>query len=165
MSMSLSPASSHSSEPASRMVPRSGSSWPGSMESIPRSTRSPVRSWTFLRTVSSVGGTSKRTLMWSVAIQSPLKVVDGRSSHNMLLAASGKVAARPCYTLHELDLLRETPAGLFCEPGGFHLDPALPVERAVITHAHADHARPGSASYLCAGPALPLLQRRLRPDA
>jgi putative mRNA 3-end processing factor len=64
-----------------------------------------------------------------------------------------------------VDLLAETPAGLFCEAGSFHIDPVLPVPRAVVTHAHADHARPGSESYLCASPALPLLRRRLGPDA
>lgn len=36
-----------------------------------------------------------------------------------------------------------TAAGLYCEPGRFHIDPSEPVERAVITHGHADHARSG----------------------
>ncbi|GAC1544386.1 MAG: ligase-associated DNA damage response exonuclease [Myxococcales bacterium] len=62
-------------------------------------------------------------------------------------------------------MLTETAAGLFCARGGFHLDPVAPVSRAVVTHAHADHARPGSGSYLCAEPSLPLLRRRLGPDA
>ena len=35
------------------------------------------------------------------------------------------------------------PEGLYCAPGDFHVDPTRPVERAVITHGHADHARPG----------------------
>ena len=61
-------------------------------------------------------------------------------------------------------MIAETSAGLYCEAGGFHIDPWLPVERAVITHAHGDHARPGSAAYLCASPGLAVLQRRL-PDA
>jgi putative mRNA 3-end processing factor len=39
--------------------------------------------------------------------------------------------------------LQPTPAGLYCAPGGFHIDPSEPVERAVITHGHADHARAG----------------------
>lgn len=43
-----------------------------------------------------------------------------------------------------------TDAGFYCPAGDFHVDPWRPVERAVITHAHADHARPGSAHYLCA---------------
>ena len=61
-------------------------------------------------------------------------------------------------------MLRETPDGLFCSDGAFHVDPWAPVERAVITHAHGDHARPGSAGYLCTPETLPLLRRRLGPD-
>ncbi|HUZ63129.1 MAG TPA: DNA ligase-associated DEXH box helicase, partial [Acetobacteraceae bacterium] len=44
--------------------------------------------------------------------------------------------------------LRVLPAGLFCEPGGFFIDPLRAVDRAVITHAHADHARPGHGHVL-----------------
>jgi putative mRNA 3-end processing factor len=62
-------------------------------------------------------------------------------------------------------MLTETPAGLLCAAGGFHIDPWGPVERAVITHAHGDHARPGSSAYLCADPCVPLLQRRFGSDA
>src|SRR5215831_8578310 len=40
-------------------------------------------------------------------------------------------------------LLRNTPAGLYCPPGDFHIDPVSPVARAVITHGHGDHARAG----------------------
>jgi putative mRNA 3-end processing factor len=61
-------------------------------------------------------------------------------------------------------MLAETSAGLFCEAGRFHIDPWGPVERAVITHAHGDHARPGSQAYLCADPCRPLLERRFGPD-
>ena len=61
--------------------------------------------------------------------------------------------------------LSETDAGLFCADGGFHIDPWQPVERAVITHAHGDHARPGSTAYLCAQPSASLLRRRFGPDA
>ena len=61
-------------------------------------------------------------------------------------------------------MIAETSAGLYCEAGGFHIDPWLPVDRALITHAHGDHARPGSVSYLCAEPGRAVLQRRL-PDA
>ena len=57
-------------------------------------------------------------------------------------------------------MLTETSSGLWCAAGRFHIDPWEPVERAVITHAHGDHARPGSASYLCASPCEPLLRRR-----
>jgi len=57
-----------------------------------------------------------------------------------------------------------TPSGLYCEAGNFHIDPWQPVERALVTHAHADHASPGSTSYLCAAPGERVLRRRL-PDA
>jgi len=48
-----------------------------------------------------------------------------------------------------MDWLRLDERGLFCEPAGVWLDPWRPVDRAVITHAHADHARPGNGHYLC----------------
>lgn len=59
------------------------------------------------------------------------------------------------------DLLTLTEQGLWCEAGGFHIDPWGPVERAVITHSHADHARPGSAGYLTSVTGGPLLRVRL----
>lgn len=62
-------------------------------------------------------------------------------------------------------MLRETTDGLYCPDGDFYIDPWAPVSRALITHAHGDHARAGSASYLCAGPCAPLLRRRFGPDA
>jgi putative mRNA 3-end processing factor len=62
-------------------------------------------------------------------------------------------------------MLVESPAGLFCPAGGFYIDPWGAVERAVITHAHGDHARPGSQAYLCAEPSRPLLQRRFGLEA
>ena len=58
-------------------------------------------------------------------------------------------------------MLRETPAGLFCDAGNFAIDPWGAAPRALITHAHGDHARPGSAAYLCAADCAPLLRRRL----
>ena len=61
-------------------------------------------------------------------------------------------------------MIVETSAGLYCQLGGFHIDPWLPVERALITHAHGDHAHAGSAAYLCAEPGETVLRRRL-PDA
>ena len=62
-------------------------------------------------------------------------------------------------------LIEPTPHGLFCAAGSFHIDPWQPVDRAVVTHAHGDHLRPGSRSYLCAMAALPVVRRRLPPDA
>jgi putative mRNA 3-end processing factor len=61
-------------------------------------------------------------------------------------------------------MLVEDPAGLYCPAGDFYIDPWGPVPRAVITHAHGDHARPGSAAYLCATACAPLLRRRVGPD-
>ena len=61
-------------------------------------------------------------------------------------------------------MIRSTPSGLFCEPGNFFIDPWRPVDRALVTHAHTDHASAGSASYLCAEPGARVLQHRL-PDA
>jgi putative mRNA 3-end processing factor len=62
-------------------------------------------------------------------------------------------------------LLRTTDHGLFCEAGGFHIDPWLPVDRAVITHAHGDHARWGSRRYLAARAGEGVLRTRLGPAA
>jgi len=62
-------------------------------------------------------------------------------------------------------MLTESPDGLFCQAGGFHIDPWGPVPRALITHAHGDHARAGSAAYLCTDTSAPLLARRFGPDA
>ncbi|MDZ4774654.1 MAG: ligase-associated DNA damage response exonuclease [Planctomycetota bacterium] len=58
-------------------------------------------------------------------------------------------------------LVTLTPSGLFCAAGGFHIDPWRPVERAIITHAHADHARTGSANYLAADRCENVLRTRL----
>ena len=61
-------------------------------------------------------------------------------------------------------MIAESSAGLYCEAGGFHIDPWLPVDRALITHAHGDHASPGSRGYLCVESCAAVLRRRL-PDA
>jgi putative mRNA 3-end processing factor len=62
-------------------------------------------------------------------------------------------------------MLVESPVGLHCPAGGFHIDPWGTVERALITHAHGDHARAGSRAYLCAEPSRVLLERRFGGDA
>jgi putative mRNA 3-end processing factor len=59
------------------------------------------------------------------------------------------------------DLVVATPDGLYCPAGDFHIDPWRPVSRAVVTHAHADHARPGHAHVLAARDGLPVLRARL----
>jgi len=60
------------------------------------------------------------------------------------------------------ELIRETSQGLYCEAGGFHIDPWQPVERALVTHAHADHARPGCGAYLTAASGRAILAQRVR---
>ena len=62
------------------------------------------------------------------------------------------------------DLIIARPEGLYCPPGDFYMDPWRPVERAVITHAHSDHARWGSAHYLAQHDSAPILRRRLGED-
>ncbi len=62
-------------------------------------------------------------------------------------------------------LLTETPKGLFCEPGNFYIDPWRPVDRAIITHAHADHARWGSKRYLAAETSSQVLRIRMGEKA
>ncbi|MBT4225192.1 MAG: ligase-associated DNA damage response exonuclease [Opitutae bacterium] len=59
------------------------------------------------------------------------------------------------------DLLKQTPKGLYCPAGDFYVDPIKRVKRAVITHAHMDHARQGSENYLCSSTSEKLLKIRL----
>ncbi|HLO40241.1 MAG TPA: ligase-associated DNA damage response exonuclease [Phycisphaerales bacterium] len=62
-------------------------------------------------------------------------------------------------------LLYSDRAGVYCERGGFHVDPWLPSARAVITHAHSDHARSGCGEYFCSASCEPLLRIRMGPSA
>ena len=58
------------------------------------------------------------------------------------------------------DLLMPTPSGVCCKPGGFFIDPTRPVDKAVITHAHSDHARPGHGAVLATQETLDLMRLR-----
>ena len=60
-----------------------------------------------------------------------------------------------------MDLIVVRPEGLYCPPGGFHIDPWRPVDRAIVTHAHGDHARPGSTHYLASASSAEVLRVRL----
>src|SRR5690242_20380161 len=60
-----------------------------------------------------------------------------------------------------MPLIEFTDKGLYCPPGKFYIDPWKPVDKAIITHAHSDHARFGSNYYLCHHLTKPLLQLRL----
>jgi putative mRNA 3-end processing factor len=58
------------------------------------------------------------------------------------------------------DILVPTPAGVHCRLGAFHIDPTRPVERALITHAHSDHARTGHGAVLATPETLDLMRLR-----
>jgi len=62
------------------------------------------------------------------------------------------------------DLVVARPEGLYCPPGDFYIDPWRPVDRAVITHGHSDHARWGHAHYLAHHDSAAILRRRLGED-
>jgi putative mRNA 3-end processing factor len=62
------------------------------------------------------------------------------------------------------DLLRPTPAGLYCPPGDFYVDPVVPVDRAVVTHGHGDHARSGHSKVLATRETLAIMEARYGED-
>ncbi|WP_181708384.1 ligase-associated DNA damage response exonuclease [Chthonobacter rhizosphaerae] len=62
------------------------------------------------------------------------------------------------------DLLTLDAAGLYCPPGGFHVDPVRPVARAVITHGHSDHARSGHQAVLATPETLAIMAVRYGAD-
>lgn len=69
-------------------------------------------------------------------------------------------------TLNPRSWLYPTPRGLYCEPGDFYVDPAVAVKRAVITHGHGDHARPGHRAALATPETLAIMRTRFQamPD-
>ncbi len=62
------------------------------------------------------------------------------------------------------DLLVPTPSGVCCKRGGFHIDPTRAVDKAVITHGHSDHARPGHGAVLATQETLDLMRLRYGAD-
>jgi len=84
---------------------------------------------------------------------------------------SGSIMARsiPCrgfgsglaHGMSRTDIVVARPQGLYCPAGDFHIDPWRKVERAIVTHAHADHARAGHGHYLCARTGVGVLRARL----
>src|SRR4051812_41308338 len=62
------------------------------------------------------------------------------------------------------DLLKPQPEGLYCPPGDFYIDPVKPVERALITHGHSDHARSGHRSVLATKHTLDIMALRYGED-
>lgn len=63
------------------------------------------------------------------------------------------------------EMLYPTSSGLYCAPGGFYIDPHVPVDKALITHAHSDHARSGHQSVLASKETCDIMQIRLGADA
>ena len=63
-----------------------------------------------------------------------------------------------------MNLVIARPEGLYCPPGDFYIDPWRPVNRAVITHGHSDHARWGNQHYLAARAGEGILRKRLGAD-
>jgi putative mRNA 3-end processing factor len=62
---------------------------------------------------------------------------------------------------HPQTWLKTTPQGLYCVPGDFYIDPMRAVARAIITHGHADHARPGHAQVLATAETLAIMRTRM----
>jgi putative mRNA 3-end processing factor len=63
-----------------------------------------------------------------------------------------------------MKLLEFTTHGIYCRQANIHIDPWKPVEKAIITHAHSDHARWGSGTYICHKETKPVLLWRLGPE-
>ena len=64
-----------------------------------------------------------------------------------------------------MTVLRLTPQGLYCDAGGFYVDPWGAVDRAVVTHAHGDHVAWGCRHYLTSQEGAGVLRARLTPEA
>ena len=62
------------------------------------------------------------------------------------------------------DLLLPTPSGVSCKPGGFYIDPTRPVDKALITHGHSDHARAGHGAVLATQETLDIMRLRYGAD-
>ncbi len=71
----------------------------------------------------------------------------------------------PAADAHPRRWLQPRPEGLWCAPGRFFVDPVRPVDRAVITHGHSDHARPGNRAVLATAGTLAIMRARLGDEA
>src|SRR5437868_7066373 len=92
------------------------------------------------------------------------------SSRRWMRGSSPRMTAKnrgkPAYIIgmRPQDILMPVSAGLCCKVGGFHIDPVRPVERAVITHGHSDHARAGHGAVLATRETLDLMRIRYGDD-
>ncbi|HVX49009.1 MAG TPA: ligase-associated DNA damage response exonuclease [Chitinophagaceae bacterium] len=89
-----------------------------------------------------------------------MPAANDNSDYEMQTSA-GEVGNAQTVKFSGYTLITFTDAGLYCPAGGFYIDPWKPVDKAIITHAHSDHARPGNKYYLCHTLTKPLLQARL----
>src|SRR5690606_30424468 len=106
------------------------------------------------------GATGRRASLRSCPAIHP-----GRAGTQAPLARSTSAARahiRPMIRFE--DLLRPTPAGLYCPPGDFFVDPVQPVDRAVVTHGHSDHARSGHEAVLATPQTLAIMGERYGAD-
>lgn len=65
------------------------------------------------------------------------------------------------FRISQYAMLQFKREGIYCPPGNFYIDPWRPVDAAIITHGHSDHARPGMKKYLCHHSTVPVLKARL----
>ena len=63
-----------------------------------------------------------------------------------------------------MSFIKFTKKGIYCVPGKFYLDPWYPVDYAIISHGHADHARWGNKHYLCHHDSKAILKHRIGQD-
>ncbi|MGD0432963.1 MAG: ligase-associated DNA damage response exonuclease, partial [Acetobacteraceae bacterium] len=71
----------------------------------------------------------------------------------------------PMYAaMNASDILTPTPGGLYCRAGDFFIDPVRASPRALITHGHSDHARPGHGAVMATRETLGLMELRYGPD-
>src|SRR5215210_7093454 len=94
----------------------------------------------------------RRRRMIGKALREPSTGLTGET--RMRLAPNYIAKMRP------QDILIPVAAGLCCKPGGFHIDPVRPVDRAVITHGHSDHARSGHGAVLATQETLDVMRLR-----
>jgi putative mRNA 3-end processing factor len=57
-------------------------------------------------------------------------------------------------------LVEPTEQGLWCEAAGVHVDAWKPVDTAIVTHGHADHATPGCGAYIASPETASILRTR-----
>ena len=62
--------------------------------------------------------------------------------------------------MHPREWIEIRPEGIYCKPGGFYIDPNRPVDHAVVTHGHADHARGGHGTVMATPETLAIMRAR-----